>query len=149
MEDLKYASSKISVLEKLSKEQEWKWKHNQYDKTYSALMYISINLIILYGLYRLAKFLVTRWRRCKTPRVTAATTDHLSLPAEACGTGNVVNISIKTSNESLTMNFEAIPLQDTEGSSVRDSTANLQRSKRVKTTNHAFQAKLKCKLVLF
>jgi hypothetical protein len=55
MKDLKFVSYKISELENLSREKEWKWKHIQYHKTYSVLTYISMAVIILYGLYRLAK----------------------------------------------------------------------------------------------
>jgi hypothetical protein len=35
----------------------------------------------------------------------------------ASGTGNIVNIEIKTSNESLALNPEAIPLQNIDGGS--------------------------------
>jgi hypothetical protein len=126
MEDLKFASYKISELEKLSKEKEWKWKHIQYHKTYSILMYISITAIILYGLYRLAKFLIIRWRKYKTLRAMAAKTECLSLHAEASGAGNIVNISIKTSNEILTRSSEAIPLRVIDDRSERDSKSRPQ-----------------------
>jgi hypothetical protein len=63
-------------LENLSEEKEWKWKNIQYHKTYSVLMYISITVIILYGLYGLAKLLVTQ-RKYKTLRATAAKTECL------------------------------------------------------------------------
>jgi hypothetical protein len=138
MEDLKFASYKISELEKVAKEKEWKWKHTQYHKTYSALMYISNTAIILYGLYRLTKVIVKRWRKCTPLRAITATAEHLSLPAEASGNGNVINISIKTSNESLAGNSEMIPLQDVEKGSRRDSTSDIRRSKRVKTSKSYF-----------
>jgi hypothetical protein len=115
-------------LEKLSKEKEWKWKHIQYHKTYSILMYISITAIILYGLYRLVKFLIILWRKCKTLRAIAAKAVCLGLPAEASGAGNIININIKTSNESLTRSSEAIPLRVIDDRSERDSNADLRRS---------------------
>jgi hypothetical protein len=101
-------------------------------------MYISISVIILYGLYKLVKFLVNRWRSCKTLRAITATAEHLSLPAEASGAGNVINISIETSNESLAGNPEAIPLQDIERGSRGDNTPELRRSKRVKANKSYF-----------
>jgi hypothetical protein len=138
MEDLKFASYKISELEKVAKEKEWKLKHIQYHKTYSAPMYISITAIILYGLYRLTTVIVKRWRKCTPLRAITATAEHSSLPAEVSGTENVINISIKTSNESLAENSEAIPLQDIEKGSRRDSTSDLRTSKRVKTWKSYF-----------
>jgi hypothetical protein len=59
MEDLKYTSYRISVLEKLAAEQEWKRKHFEYHNTYSILMYVAITIIILYGLYRFIRWLIT------------------------------------------------------------------------------------------
>lgn len=53
VEDLKYASFKISVLEKLTREHEWKNKHAQYRETYSALTHITLSIFKLYGLYKL------------------------------------------------------------------------------------------------
>jgi hypothetical protein len=90
MEDLKFASYKISELEKVAKEMEWKWKHIQYHKTYSALMHISITALILYGLYRLTNIIVKRWRKCTPLRAITATAEHLSLPAEASAIGNAI-----------------------------------------------------------
>jgi hypothetical protein len=116
VEDLKYASFKISELEKLTREQEWKNKHTQHHKTYSILVYIVLSILITYGLYKLGKFLAHRCRTNKTIQAIAASTaDHLGLTTESSGTGSIVNISIKTSNESIATNPEAIPLRDLEG----------------------------------
>jgi hypothetical protein len=57
-EDLKYASFKISELEKLTREQEWKNKHMLSHKTYSALVYIVLTILTLYGIYKLGKFML-------------------------------------------------------------------------------------------
>jgi hypothetical protein len=76
-------------------------------------MYVAITIIILYGLYRFIRWLITRWRNGKLLReVTASREQRLSLPMGASGSGNVVNIKIKTSNKSLAMSPEAIPLQN-------------------------------------
>jgi hypothetical protein len=63
VEDLKYASFKISELEKLTREQEWKNKHTQHHKTYSILVYIALSILMTYGLYKLGKFVA---HRCRT-----------------------------------------------------------------------------------
>jgi hypothetical protein len=54
----------------------------------------------------------------------------ICLPAEASGTGKVININITTSNESLIRSSEAIPLRDTDDGIRRDSNPDLWRSKR-------------------
>jgi hypothetical protein len=131
MNDLKYASYKITELENLAREQEWKRSHYQDQKRYSSLVYIVLAVIGLYGSYKLVRFLITLWRKWKSRRlVSAQVGKQLSLPAS--GTGNVVNINIQTSNESLAINPETIPLQNMEETSVRDSTPDLRRSKRTK-----------------
>jgi hypothetical protein len=139
MDDLKYASYRISELEKLAEEQEWKRKHFQYHNTYSILMYIAITAIIMYVLYKLVKWLYSRWKVCSTLKeITATSEQRLSLPMGSRGSGNVVNIKIKTSNESLALNPEAIPLQSIEGGSGKSSPQELRRSKRVKTGKSFF-----------
>jgi hypothetical protein len=139
IEDLKYACYKISELEKLAEELEWKRKHFEYHNTYSILMYVAITIIILYGLYRFIKWLIAKWRNGKLLRgVTASTEQRLSLPMGASGLGNVVNIKIKTSNESLAMNPEAIPLQNMDGGSGKSSPQELRRSARTGTRKTYF-----------
>jgi hypothetical protein len=139
LNDLKYASYIISELERLAQEHEWKNKHVQYHTTYSVLMYIVITVMGIYGLYRLTKFLIYRWYKCRKLRaITAATEQVLNLPAGASGTANVVNINIKTSNESLAVNPEAIPLKDFDESSEKDYTTELRRSRRVRAGKSHF-----------
>jgi hypothetical protein len=70
--------------------------------------------------------------------IAATTTDHLGLSTESSGTGNIVHINIKTSNESLAVNPEAIPLQDLEGASTHENTPEIRRSKRIKTQKSYF-----------
>jgi hypothetical protein len=138
VEDLKYASFKISELEKNIKEKEWKNEHTQSHTTYSVIAYISITLIVLYGIYRLVRFILARWLKGKTLRAITGTISDLDTSLKTSGAGNIVNISIKTSNESLTNSPEAIPLQDLESSSVRGSTPELRRSRRLRTTKSYF-----------
>jgi hypothetical protein len=135
MEDLKYASYRISELEKLATEQEWKRKHFQYHNTYSVLMYITVTIIVLYGLYRLVKWVITRWKNCRMlKQINTSSEQKLSLPMGTSGTGNVINIKIKTSNESLAMNPEAIPLQEIGGGSGNSSPRQPRRSSRIRKT---------------
>jgi hypothetical protein len=63
MEDFKYASYRISELEKLATEQEWKRKHFQYHNTYSVLMYLTMINIVLFGLYRSVKWAIIHWKK--------------------------------------------------------------------------------------
>jgi hypothetical protein len=79
---------KISELEKIVKEQEWKNKHTQYHKTYSVFVYLSITVITLYGIYRLGQFILTHWQKDKTLRAITGTTGKLNSSLKTSGTGN-------------------------------------------------------------
>jgi hypothetical protein len=93
-------------------------------------MYVAITAIIFYGLYRLTKWLMTRWRKCKIlGEIIASSEQRLSLPMGASGTGNVVNIKIKMTDESLAINPEAIPLQNIDGGFGKISPQELRRSR--------------------
>jgi hypothetical protein len=60
VEDLKYASYRVSQLEGRIKENEYKHQHSQY-YTYSAFAYILVTLISVYGIYRLGRFVLRLW----------------------------------------------------------------------------------------
>ena len=99
LDDLKIAFRRISDVENMIREQEWKRLHTSSHNTYSALVYICLILIGLYILYKLYN--------CFKDRVCCvrAITDNN-------GSRNVVNIKIHTSNESLAMAQEHVPLRD-------------------------------------
>jgi hypothetical protein len=79
--------------------------------THSAFVYIIVVVIALYRFFKLYKITVYHLKRNKNFRAIAASaTDHTGLPTDAGGSGNVLNIYIKTSNESLAMTPEAITL---------------------------------------
>jgi uncharacterized membrane protein YvbJ len=99
LDDLKIASRRISD-EHMIREQEWKRLHTSSHNTYSALIYVCLLLIVLYVLYKLYNFFKNKARCVK------AITD-------ANGSGNVVNIKIHTSNESLAVAQEDVPSRDT------------------------------------
>jgi len=81
------------------KEQEWKRLHTVSHNKYSVLVYVCLSLLVLYILYKVYNCLKTRVHCVK------AFTD-------ANGSGNVVNIKIHTSNESLALTLEDVPLHD-------------------------------------
>jgi hypothetical protein len=134
VEDLKYASYRVSELERKIKESEWKHQHSQYHYTYSVSAYILVTLISMYGIYRLERFIFRRWPR----RAIMGPSENVELSTRSGGAGNVVNISIKTSNESLSGNPETIPLQDLESSSTKGSNPELRRSGRLRTSKSYF-----------
>jgi hypothetical protein len=97
LDDLKIASCRISDEENMIREQEWKRLHTSSHNMYSALVYICLILIGLYTLYKLYNCF-----KGKVSCVKAIT--------DTNGSGNAVNIKIHTSNESLAMAKEAVPL---------------------------------------
>lgn len=107
LDDLKHASYKISELEKQIEEQEWKNHQITKHSTYSVIVYILLSLSAIYAVYKLYKYIRGRF----TPvRNLKALTD-VQAHAGTQGSGNTVNINIKTSNESLALAQEEIPLQ--------------------------------------
>jgi hypothetical protein len=99
LEDLKLASHKISDVEKLISEHEWCSLHLASHSTYSALVYVCLIAIALYVLFKLYT--------CVKPKVPCS-----KAISDTNRSGNVVNIKIHTSNESLALAQEEVPLWD-------------------------------------
>lgn len=99
LDDLKVASHRISEVETMIKEQEWKRLHTASHNTYSFLVYVCLIIIGLYLFYK-----VYTCGRSKLRCIKAI--------ADTNGSGNVVNIKIHTSNESLAVSQEDVPLRD-------------------------------------
>jgi len=99
LDDLKIASHRISDVETMIREQEWKRRHTFSHNTYSALVCICLLLIGLYVLYKL--------HNCFKGKVNC-----VKSLTDSSGSGNVVTIKIHTSNESLAMPQEDVPLRE-------------------------------------
>ena len=122
LDDLRIASHRISEVETLIREQEWKRLHTSSHNTYSVLVYICLVLIgicILYKLYTCLKGKVN----CVKPLT------------EAQRSGNVVNIKIYTSYESLAVAQEDVPLRELN---TRTPEAKPRRSNRLRTSKSCF-----------
>jgi len=122
LDDLKIASRKISDVDTVIREKEWKRLHTSAHNTYSALVYICLLLIGLYILYKLYTCL-----KGKVNGVKSLT--------DSSGSGNAVNIKIHTSNESLAMAQEDVPLHELNS---RTSDAKPRRSNRLRTSKYCF-----------
>jgi hypothetical protein len=121
LDDLKIASRRISDVEHMIREQEWKRLHTTSHNTYSALVYVCLVLIVLYVLYKLYNCF-----KNKAHCVKAIT--------DANGSGNVVNIKIHTSNESLAMAQEDVPLRELN----HNPETTPRRSNRLRTSKSCF-----------
>lgn len=121
LDDLKYASIKVSELEKEIKEQEWKNHQNINHTTYSVIGYITITVIGLYVLYKLYKWITIRFLTRQRPKAITRSLREIQTSAQTGGSGNIVNINIKTSNESLAVSPEAIPLHSSNRSLQEES----------------------------
>ena len=127
LDDLKIASHRISVVENM-REQEWKRLHTSNHTTYSAFVYVCLILIVLYVLYKLYNcFKLYNCCETKLPCVKAL--------ADANGSGNVVNIKIRTSNESLTVGQEEVRLRDLSSHSPE---ATPRKSRRLRPSKSCF-----------
>ena len=122
LDDLKIASHRISDVENMIKEQEWKRLHTSSHNTYSALVYICLVLIVLYVLYKLYN--------CFKGKISCA-----KAITDTTGSGNVVNIKIHTSNESLAMAQEDVPLRELNSQTPE---AKPRRSHRLRNSKSCF-----------
>lgn len=115
LDDLKHASYKISELEKEIKEQGWKNHQSKKHQTYSVVIYTLLSLLviyILYEMYQLYRYLRKRFVLAESRRALTAPLGEVQTSAWFDGSGNTVNINIKTSNESLAVDQEGTPLRD-------------------------------------
>jgi len=97
--DLKIASRRISDVDTMIREEEWKTLQTSAHHTYSAHVYICLLLIGLYILYKMYN--------CLKGKVNC-----VKFLTDATGSGNLVNIKIHMSNESLSMAQEDVPLRE-------------------------------------
>jgi hypothetical protein len=122
LDDLNVASRRISDVENVIKEQEWKRVHMSAHNMYSALVYICLILIGLYVLYKLYN--------CFKDKVSC-----VKAIADTNGSGNVVNTKIYTSNESLAMAQEDVPLCELN---LQTPEVKPRRSNRLRTSKSCF-----------
>jgi hypothetical protein len=97
------------------------------------------SIAIIYGLYKLARCV---FPYCKTSTalkaIAVSITEHFELTAESSGRGNIVNINIKNSNESIARHSEEIPLHTFENVTNLKETGEVHRSRRLKSTKSHF-----------
>jgi hypothetical protein len=138
LEDLKYASFKVAELDKEIKEQEWKNHHVNNHTSYSTIVYVILVVSVMYISYKLYVFLKSRWQHTGRPRALMAQVRELKTSTETRGSGNTVNINIKTSNESLAINPEAIQLRSSTSSKSLQVEPSPRRSLRPRPTKSYF-----------
>jgi hypothetical protein len=120
LDDLKMASHRISEVEYMIKEQQWKQLHTASHNTYSVLVYVCLITIGLYVLYKLYNCF-----KNKVPCIKAI--------ADTNGSGNIVNIKIHTSNESLALAQEDVPLRELNSSTAETKPRRSHRLRASKT----------------
>jgi hypothetical protein len=89
---------------------------------YSAMMYILLSIILMHALCKLYKYVRSRCRPGRTLSALTTPLGEVQTYTETSGTSKVVNISIKTSNESLALDAEGTPLRSSHRSSPEEST---------------------------
>jgi hypothetical protein len=122
LDDLKIASRRITDVENMIREQEWKQLHASSHNTYSALMYVFLLLLILYVV-------------CKLYNCFKSRAHYIKAITDTNGSGNIVNIKIHTSNESLAMAQEDVPLRELNS---QDPEGTPRRSNRLRTSKSCF-----------
>lgn len=109
-DDLKYVGIKVKDLGKHIQEHEWRNKHSITQHGYSVAVYVTVSLLCLYIMYRVLRCMINRGV-CRGMAGALRLTHQVRPHPDLTGSGNIVNINIKTSNESLTGTQEAISLK--------------------------------------
>jgi hypothetical protein len=122
LDDLKIASRRIDDVEHMIRDQEWKQLHTSSHNKYSALVYVCLLLLTLYVLYKL--YTCFKYRAHCLKAIT-----------DTNGSGNIVNIKIHTSNESIAMAQEDVPLRELDSPNPESTP---RRSSRLRTSKSCF-----------
>ena len=130
-DDLKYVGVKVKDLEKHIEEHEWRNKHAIIHHGYSVALYVIVSLFCLYIVYRVLRCMLTRGF-CRGMAGALRLTQQTRANPEFTGSGNIVNINIKTSNGSLTSTQEAIPLRAQTTSNSKAGEPEAQSTRRLR-----------------
>ena len=109
-DDLRYAGIKVKDLERHVLEHEWREKHATIHYGYSIGLYVIIGLLSFYIVFHLIRCMRSRGT-CQIVVGALKRISPIEANPESVGSGNVININIKTSNESLANSSENIPLR--------------------------------------
>ena len=101
LDDLKYASKKVSDLLEDVKEQEWRNSHAVYHDTHSVLLFFVLSVVFLYLLYKLYVYARQRAPGWFCTQEVAATPTNVSYTVGHDPRGSTININIRNSNDSL------------------------------------------------
>jgi hypothetical protein len=136
-EDLRYAIIKVEELEKHILEHEWMEKHSAQHHGYSIILYIVISLVILYVVVRLILCMKSK-ELCRRLAGTLKIHPNSDENPRVTGSSNVVNINIKTSNDSLTLASEDIPLRSLPPSNTKSLESETRTSRRLRSSRSHF-----------
>ena len=100
---MRYAGIKVKDLERHVLEHEWKEKHSTTHYGYSIGLYVIIGLLCFYIVFRLIRCMKSRGT-CQRVADVLKLTSLVEANTASAGSDNVININIKTSNESLANN---------------------------------------------
>jgi len=136
-DDLRYAGVKVGELEKRVLEHEWREKHSVLHHGYSIALYVFVTLICLYIAIRIILCCKAKGA-CR--RVAGALRPLCSADSnlDSGGSGNVVNINIKTSNESIAHTSESMPLRTLPPSGDKDVESEARASRRPRSNRSLF-----------
>jgi hypothetical protein len=127
----------VGELEKRVLEHEWREKHSVLHHGYSIALYVFVTLISLYTAMRI---IICCKAKGACRRVVGALRLHCSsdLNPDSGGLGNVFNINIKTSNESIARVTENMPLRTLPPSGDKDAESETRASRRLRSNRSIF-----------
>jgi hypothetical protein len=136
-DDLRYAGVKISDLEKHVLEHEREMKHLITFHGYSILFYVTSGLLCCYVVFCIIRCLKSR-RACQRVAGALKLTSRMAAISESAGSGNVLNINIKTSNESFVITPEEMPLRALKPSDSKTGEPETKPTRRLRPSRSCF-----------
>jgi len=136
-DDLRYAGVKVGELEKRVLEHEWREKHSVLHHGYSIALYVFVTLICLYIAIRIILCCKARGA-CRIVAGALRPLCSSDSNPDSGGLGNVVNINIKTSNESIAHTTENMPLRTLPPSGDKDVESETRASRLPRSNRSLF-----------
>ena len=136
-DDLRYAGIKVKDLERHVLEHEWREKHSIINHGYSIGLYVIIGLVCFYIAFRLIRCMRSGGT-CQKVAGALKLTFRVTANPESAGSGNVMNINIKTSNESLVNDSESVPLRALQPSASKTGEAETCPTRRLHSSRSHF-----------
>jgi hypothetical protein len=112
-------------------------KHSTIHHGYSIALYVTVSFLCLYVAFRILRCVLARGL-CRGVAGALRLASRVPANPEFTGSGNIININIKTSNESLAATQEAPPLRVLTPSDSKAGKSEARSTRRLRHSQTAY-----------